>query len=338
MGAENVVAPTLEGLASNFGLAPLIGKPVAIIGDARISPRSPNLASIVERLLGISGEDTFTIDRKYLPEWTGKLPTRLVILVNELPRLPDQAEALASRYLILRFTKSFIGREDKQLDAKLQAERPAILLRAIEGWKRLRDRGHFVQPDSGQPDVDQVLDISSPVGAYARERLVVSEHATEDVPIVFADWCAWCESKRRDPGDESTFGRNLRTVVPTLVTKPRRGEKSKGEKNYVRVFHGVAIRIESGPDSSDDPTVARGSAQQFDEVVTQTIASTGMCAVARNIPSIACARREEEYPSDICQRGVGGEDPPNMEKTIEKLRATAQHSAPDFMNKDPRPF
>ena len=41
----------------------------------------------VERLLSISGEDTLTIDRKYRDPWTGRLPTRFMILTNELPQV-----------------------------------------------------------------------------------------------------------------------------------------------------------------------------------------------------------------------------------------------------------
>ena len=59
-----VVAPTLASLVQNIGLAPLIGKPLAIVGDARIGARADQ-AVITERLLSISGEDFMTIDRKF---------------------------------------------------------------------------------------------------------------------------------------------------------------------------------------------------------------------------------------------------------------------------------
>jgi hypothetical protein len=56
VGLDNVTAPTLSGMATNFGLAPLIGKTVAVIHDARLSGRA-DAQVIVERLLSISGED-----------------------------------------------------------------------------------------------------------------------------------------------------------------------------------------------------------------------------------------------------------------------------------------
>jgi hypothetical protein len=40
VGIDNTVAPTLAGLGVNFGLAPLIGKRIAIISDARLGGRA----------------------------------------------------------------------------------------------------------------------------------------------------------------------------------------------------------------------------------------------------------------------------------------------------------
>jgi len=75
VGRDSVVNPTLASLQTTFGLAPLIGKPLAFITDARLGSRSDQ-AAITERLLSISGEDALTIDRKHIPAWTGHLPTR----------------------------------------------------------------------------------------------------------------------------------------------------------------------------------------------------------------------------------------------------------------------
>jgi putative DNA primase/helicase len=37
VGKENLAGPTLAGLGTNFGLATLVGKPLAVISDARLS-------------------------------------------------------------------------------------------------------------------------------------------------------------------------------------------------------------------------------------------------------------------------------------------------------------
>ena len=113
-GSNTVVNPTLSTLARPFGLSTFIGKPIAVFPDARLSSR-PDNAAIVESLLSISGEDDQTIDRKHMPAWTGKLPTRFVLISNELPRLRDVSGALAGRLIILRFIRSFYGQEDTDL-------------------------------------------------------------------------------------------------------------------------------------------------------------------------------------------------------------------------------
>ena len=101
LGPHNVAAPTMAGLSTNFGLQPLIGKPLALVSDARLSGRADGQVG-VERLLSISGEDSLTIDRKYRDPWTGRLSTRFLILTNELPRLSDSSGALASRFVAVR--------------------------------------------------------------------------------------------------------------------------------------------------------------------------------------------------------------------------------------------
>lgn len=221
-GVENVAGPTLSGLAMNFGLAPLIGKPLAIISDARLSGRTDQ-AAIVERLLTISGEGTLTVDRKHQAQWTGKLPTRFVVISNELPRLSDSSGALAGRLIILRLTQSFYGKEDLGLFDRLCGDLPGILLWAIAGWKRLRDRGAFVQPDSGRELVEEMEDLASPVGAFVRDQCTIAPGLESETSQLFDAWKKWCgENGKEHPGDASNFGRNLRASFPALRTKTTR--------------------------------------------------------------------------------------------------------------------
>jgi putative DNA primase/helicase len=238
---ENVAGPTLSSLATNFGLWPLIGKPLAIISDARLGGRS-DIAVIVERLLTISGEGTLTIDRKNLPPWTGKLPTRFVLISNELPRLADSSGALASRLILLRLTRTFLGKEDKTLFDRLLLELPSILLWAIEGWRRLGERGHFLQPASATELLERMEDLSSPVGAFIREKCEVKGGLEIETRDLYAAWKDWCESVgRKEPGDEQTFGRNLHAALPQLSTRHTR-LGAGGNQRQVRIYVGIALK------------------------------------------------------------------------------------------------
>ena len=89
----------------------------------------------MERLLSITGEDTLTIDRKYREPWTGKLPTRFVMLTNELPKFRDAPASSPTGLLILRMTESFLGREDHELGEQVCAPScPGILSGRCRDW------------------------------------------------------------------------------------------------------------------------------------------------------------------------------------------------------------
>ncbi len=236
LGAANVCAPTLSSLSTNFGLAPLIGKQLAIISDARLGSRADQHA-ITERLLSISGEDGITIDRKFLPGWTGRLPTRFLILTNELPRLADASGALASRFIVLTLQQSFYGKEDLGLTERLLAELPGIFNWCIEGWQRLQERGYFQPPASSKDAIDELYDLGSPVGAFIRECCNVGPGRTVECGVLFGRWKEWCsEQGRSRPGTLQTFGRDLRAAVPGLKTAQVRTKKGR-----TRYYEGIGL-------------------------------------------------------------------------------------------------
>ena len=167
VGENNVAGPTLSSMTTQFGLQPLIGKSVAIIPDARLDGRSNSV--VVERLLSISGEDRLTIDRKHRSSVTMKLPTRIVILTNELPRFKDSSSALAGRMIFLPMKQSFYGKEDPHLTDRLIKELTGILGWAIEGWKMLRDHGRLLEPESGKALRREQELLGSPVSAFVED-------------------------------------------------------------------------------------------------------------------------------------------------------------------------
>ncbi|WP_052435519.1 phage/plasmid primase, P4 family [Bradyrhizobium japonicum] len=241
LGQDSVTAPTLASLATNFGLAPLIGKSVAIVGDARLSGKVDQSA-IAERLLSISGEDSITVDRKFQSAWTGKLGVRFVVMSNELPRLSDVSGALASRFVVLTMTQSFYGQEDRGLGNRLIADLPGILNWAREGYLRLRRRGYFQQPDSARDAIEELEELSSPISAFIKARCVVSPGLRASANDVFIAWRHWCEENgRREAGTVQSFGRDLRAAVPGLrIARPR------VDGLQVRYYEGIRL-VSEGP-------------------------------------------------------------------------------------------
>ena len=244
---HNIASPTLAGLNTNFGLSPLIGKPLAFVTDARLGNAPSHV--VVERLLSITGEDWLTIDRKYREPWTGKLPTRFVILSNELPKFRDSSGAIATRLLILKMTESFLGREDHELDTKLRDELGAILVWALEGLDRLTRKGRFTEPQSSRDAAALMMDLASPVSAFVRERCVRDPDAIVARDELYAAWRTWALDNGHQPGANSTFGRDLRAVVPEVRDFRRR---VGGRQIHTYTHIGLL------PDSPDSPDESAG--------------------------------------------------------------------------------
>ena len=237
IGKHNIAGPTLSSLAGNFGLSPLLNKPLAIISDARLSGRIDQ-SIVVERFLSISGEDVLSVDRKFLSPVTCSLPTRLMIFSNELPRLGDSSGAMASRLILLRLTESFFGRENTKLTNQLLAELPGIFLWSIAGLRRLREHGRITQPESASDMVQDMESLGSPIGAFVRDRCCVNPGWAASTAACTPSGNSWCEENgRREPGTMATFGRDLLAAVPGLTKKQRRDDE--GERH--RVYEGLGI-------------------------------------------------------------------------------------------------
>jgi putative DNA primase/helicase len=237
LGAHNMVSPTLASLGTQFGLQPLIGRLLALISDARLGSRA-DAALMAENVLRVTGEDQISIPRKFMEDFTCTLPTRLMLLTNELPRFTDASGALPSRFLVLQTTKSWFGREDHRLDRRLEAELPSILNWSLDGLERLSERGRFVQPASALQAIAEMEALASPVGAFVADACNVGPQYEEPVKAVYDAWRQWCdEGGREHPGTEQTFGRDLKAAVPGLVVRqPRR------DGDRVRVYQGIGLK------------------------------------------------------------------------------------------------
>ncbi|TWU08849.1 hypothetical protein CA54_40860 [Symmachiella macrocystis] len=246
IGRDNVCAPTLGRLAGEFGLQPLLNKTAAIVGDARLSGRN-DASAIAEALLSVSGEDPQTVNRKHLPQVDTELSVRFLLLTNELPRFTDASATLPSRFVILKFTKSFFGREDHELTDKLKAELPGILNWAIEGYKRLNERGFFIQPTSADEAIEEMEELASPAMAFVRDCCEIEPGPRTPVDDVWAAWRRWCARTGRKEGDKQTFGRNLNAAAPGVIAKQTRAFGGR-----IRAYEGLRLVDNEPNDDSDN--------------------------------------------------------------------------------------
>lgn len=237
LGDANLCSPTLGSLGTHFGLQSLIGKLLAVVSDARLGGHV-DISAVVENLLRITGEDTISIPRKFMPDYTARLPTRFMLLTNEIPRFADGSGALPSRFLILRLTRTFYDNEDHCLEARLMAELPSILNWALTGLDRLTHRGRFMQPSAAHELIEELELLASPVRAFLADECVVEPGAETAASTLFDAFGAWCRANGREhTGTLQNFGRDLRAVLPNLkIFRPRHGA------SRTRHYAGIRLR------------------------------------------------------------------------------------------------
>lgn len=233
LGERGVVSPQLSSLSGSFGLQPWLDKTLAIIPDARLSGRSDQDV-ILENLLSITGEDHMTVQRKGIASVTCRIPARIMLLSNVAPRLSDSSGALASRILMLRVRKSFLGKEDRDLSTRLIGELPGILAWAIEGWRRLRAEGRFIQPTTSQEALASFAAFGAPVSCFVEECCRVADDEWVEKMTLFRRWKEWCEENGNEAGSLNNFTRHLDAAYPSV--------RSVARKNGYRArFEGITI-------------------------------------------------------------------------------------------------
>jgi putative DNA primase/helicase len=154
--------------------------------------------------------------------WTGTLPTRFVLISNELPRFGDSSGASATSFVTLVLSESWLGRENTALTNELLVELSGILSWSLDGLDRLNSRGRFTEPTSSVDAMVALRDLVSPISAFVRDRCEVGPY---EVPCdaVWAAWKSWAEENGHRPGSAQALGQKLRAAVPGLRTLPAQG-------------------------------------------------------------------------------------------------------------------
>jgi P4 family phage/plasmid primase-like protien len=202
VGEHNVEPQLMSDFAQDFGIETFVGKTLVAVSDARVE--KTKLAGAAEKILSIIGEDKIKVNRKYKGALGVRLQTKLLFLSNMLLKIPDESGVLPSRFIYVKLSKSFYGRENKNLRKQLRTELPGILNFAIEHFHNLLKRGAFIQPKTGKVLHDQMMGLCSPVFEFAQE-LELYMHPD----IIWKRWDEFCKDAEQSPGTRKDLWKEL---------------------------------------------------------------------------------------------------------------------------------
>jgi len=193
VGKDHFASRMMADLGGEFGLQGCEDKRVILIPDAA-NIVSSNRGKAIERLKAISGRDAISINRKNLAMLNDRrINAKIVLAANQQPKFKDDSTALALRQVIIPFTRSFRGKEDRALRAKLADELPGIANWALEGLVRLRAQRWFTISKEGKAAAEQLAEAQSVPLRFARAELTVTGREADfvdkdDLRTTFTTW------------------------------------------------------------------------------------------------------------------------------------------------------
>lgn len=254
IGPAHHASRTLNDLSGDFGLDGTLDKRLIIIPDAHDTDVSRRAAAI-ERIKCITGRDDLSINRKNMPIINATVPAKLLLVANKHPKFLDESGAFANREVMMVFQNTFIGREDRELGAKLLAELPGIANWAFEGLRRLRsNRGKFTIGAKGRAAARELAEAQSPALRFANECLTVTSNLDDYVSLddVYEFYERWADHSERlasrEKRNRSDFKADLSAALSSRgvqFTQRRWHDPAKPRRSVaprVRGFFGIKLK------------------------------------------------------------------------------------------------
>ena len=185
---------------------------------------------------------------------------RLVFSANHPPRSGDASHAFYRRWLVVPFDRTFEPHEQRpraELDAELSDPRElsGVLNKALEGLKRIRERGRFTESPSMKEAHEEFRRATDPLSVWLDRNTLTHPAAIVARDELMQRYARACEEAGRPVPSRKAFYKDVRNSRPGLEEAYRTW---KGVSN-VRVWVGLGLREgnpggpDGGPQHPQDP-------------------------------------------------------------------------------------
>ena len=138
----------------------------------------------------------------FVPKFT------LIVDGNTKPRIRTTDAAMKARMTLVPFDASFIGREDRSLPDRLQAEAGAILRWCIEGAVAWQKDGLRI-PETVAKASREYLEGEDRLSGFIAEEVERDSAGVVPFKRLYVLYCQWCEEERESPMTKRSFSEGL---------------------------------------------------------------------------------------------------------------------------------
>jgi putative DNA primase/helicase len=242
----------LEVVEAMVGHANVSHVPVEVFGDrfqlTMTDRRLVNIASEVNDsarlnegvLKQFTGGDAMYFDRKGIPGFDAKPTARLMMATNNRPPFSDRSDGIWRRILHLPFRVTIpVSEQNPNLAQQLKTEVAGILNWALEGRRRLNERGRFITPAESVKALQEYRRESNPAAIFLREHCHRQVGARVGADIVFLSYQQWAKDNGHVPLNSGQFGKEVVRAYRD-VTRVR-GSRADGSRPWL--YQGIALGL-----------------------------------------------------------------------------------------------
>jgi putative DNA primase/helicase len=179
---------------SRFTLADLPGKTLVVASEQP----SSYLASTNTLNAIISGEP-IQVERKYRDPFTVIPRAKVCWAMNELPRVADANSGLFRRVKVVGFPELPENKRDPEIKCLIENEGAGILNWALEGLRRLTERGHFEVPEGVQDATKQFRENNDVPALFVEDRCIRDPGEEVQAARLYREYKYWCEENGHRP-------------------------------------------------------------------------------------------------------------------------------------------
>lgn len=219
---DPIATPSIAEISERFGLSSLYDAAAWIRDDA--INEGDDLDP--QRFKTIVTGEPIDIERKYRPAIAGvELALPVLLTTNALPRAKDKSDAIFNRSIVLEMTNVVSEADAHQMRNALDVTRGStigshifasegsgILNWALDGLRKLLERGSYDLPTSVRMAVQRFKDDNNPVGEWARltiRRSLTGKITRADIMCAYHGW-----QREQDGEQAKAFGG--RALFPRL--------------------------------------------------------------------------------------------------------------------------